>query len=76
MKKVVKLTESDLTRIVQRVINEQNDNNEAFNKFGEGYIKALVGKDTSKSAYMMALKQFQQDYTNTVRHLTMKMPKA
>jgi hypothetical protein len=76
MKKVVKLTESDLTRIVQRVINEQNDNNEAFNKFGEGYIKALVGKDTSTSAYMMALKQFQQDYTNTVRHLTMKMPKA
>jgi hypothetical protein len=76
MKKVVKLTESDLTRIVQRVINEQNDNNEAFNKFGEGYIKALVGTDTSKSAYMMALKQFQQDYMNTVRHLTMKMPKA
>ena len=33
MKKIVRLTESDLTRIIRRIINEQNENIERLDRY-------------------------------------------
>ena len=33
MKKIIRLTESDLTRIIKRIINETKEVNEFFNPF-------------------------------------------
>lgn len=48
MKKVVKLTESDLTRIVRRVLNEQESGNEKFQKDYDHFN--LIVKPRMKSA--------------------------
>jgi hypothetical protein len=55
MKKIIRLTESDLTRIVKRVMNETKEVNEFFNPFkrkndNEHYIKVKkwMGKTNVK----------------------------
>jgi hypothetical protein len=49
MKKIIRLTESDLSRIVRRVINESVViNNATFSVNGDGTVSVTVDKKTAK----------------------------
>lgn len=57
MKKIVKLTENDLSRIVRRVIKEQEEENLDNNNFFE-FTNTMVGmENASKSQISKALKK-------------------
>lgn len=47
MKKVVRLTENDLTRIVKKVLREQNDSNNNSEKEINGRLKKMSNTMTS-----------------------------
>jgi len=56
MKRIVRLTESDLTRIVRRVINEQSGSGEALYQKIKGLIgSAYIGNWWNKPAILDAL---------------------
>ncbi len=73
MKKTIRLTESDLTNIIQRIINEENTNKPDFNKFADDYIAALLQGQTGKGVYTKALEQFRTDYNTAFKYLVSKM---
>ena len=47
MKKVIRLTESDLTRIVNRVINEQNEIDKFKSLTKKGYVESEIPRNLS-----------------------------
>lgn len=47
MKKVIRLTESDLMRIVKRVINEEKDKNMNISEVSGGKLNEFFGADGS-----------------------------
>ena len=73
MKKAVKLTESDLSRIVRRVINEQGQadmkNHPMNNPFWEEMISAVEGEGVETIKYipnkMLVINAFGNKYTIT-----------
>ena len=54
MKKIIRLTESDLTRLVKRVINEDDDEKKNFYRFGylvsNSYLQALFDLEENELA--------------------------
>lgn len=73
MKKIVKLTESDLSRIVRRVINEQGQSipkdHPVNNPFWEEMISAVEGEGVKTIKYipnkMLVIDAFGNKYTIT-----------
>ena len=76
MKKIIRLTESDLTRIVRRVIKEQESGGYTQNakmaiKLIEGGMGSTFGgyKDIQKGVYAIKNKE---DYQNVLKHCMAK----
>lgn len=67
MKKIIRLTESDLTRIVKRVINENTLNNESCLKQKGFYKDTIGGPMTRRWVY-------QKEYNNKTYQVAIGKP--
>ena len=75
MKKIIRLTESDLTRIIKRVINEQsNVGGSIFSNITNLIKSANVGNWWNKSAILSELKKFKscEDYSSFLSEVKKK----
>ena len=64
MKKIIRLTESDLTRIIKRVINESNQLNEGEEELKKMEDLISQGLDPLKAYYISQIKNGWKDILN------------
>ena len=78
MKRIIRLTESDLTRIVSRVINEQNESQETYNYCDIGITADIKRQYFNIQSYVDKLKELEnipyecESHKYLVRNMVLK----